>query len=71
MEEEWNQTNEELQTARKQVDELSLQLTVLTTGKQTTLVNSNVTKVFFMWNSISTYFSLRDSSQVWWITQEL
>lgn len=71
MEEEWNQTNEELQTARKQVDELSLQLTVLTTGKQTTLVNSNVTKVFFMWNSISTYFSLRDSNQVWWITQEL
>lgn len=34
MEEEWNQTNVELQTAREQVGDLSLKVTVLTTGKK-------------------------------------
>lgn len=34
MEEEWNQTNVELQAAREQVGELSLNVTVLSTGKK-------------------------------------
>lgn len=34
MEEDWNQTNVDLQAAREQVDDLSLKLTVQTTGKK-------------------------------------
>lgn len=33
MEEEWNQTNLSLQTAREQIGDLSLQVTILTSGK--------------------------------------
>lgn len=34
VEEEWNQTTLDLQTAREQVGDLSLKVTVLTTGKR-------------------------------------
>lgn len=33
MEEEWNQTNLDLQTAREQIGDLNLQVTILTSGK--------------------------------------
>lgn len=33
MEEEWNQTNSDLQTAREQIGDLNLQVTILTSGK--------------------------------------
>lgn len=33
MKEEWNQTNVNLQTAREQIGDLSLQVTILTSGK--------------------------------------
>lgn len=33
MEEEWNQTNLNLQTAREQIGDLNLQVTILTSGK--------------------------------------
>lgn len=34
MEEEWNKTNLNLQTAREQIGDLSLQVTILTSGKK-------------------------------------
>lgn len=33
MEEEWNQTNLDFQSAREQIGDLSLQVTILTSGK--------------------------------------
>lgn len=34
MEGEWNQTNLDLQTAREQIGDLNLQVTILTSGKK-------------------------------------
>lgn len=34
MEEEWNQTNLNLQAAREQISDLNLQVTILTSGKK-------------------------------------
>lgn len=34
MEEEWNQTNLNLQAARDQINDLNLQVTILTSGKK-------------------------------------
>lgn len=33
MEEEWNQTNLDLQSAKEQIGDLNLQVTILTSGK--------------------------------------
>lgn len=40
MEEEWNQTSTDLQTAREQISDLNLQVTILTSGKTKTPVVS-------------------------------
>lgn len=46
MEEEWNQTNLNLQTAREQIGDLNLQVTILTSGKKKNKRHTLETSIF-------------------------